>query len=306
MDMTNVLHQMTLLFLLMLVGFLCRKAGAIEENADAVFASFVVNITLPASIIGASTSSNIYFDGTTVLLYASVSGMIYVLALGVGRVFTKVFCVAPKDAGLYRFMLAFSNTGFIGYPIMGAVLGTESFVLVSIFHLPFNIFVYSLGIYIISERMNSFRVRNLLTPCLAASVSSIMLGLFRVELPTIITDFCGMLGAATTPCAMIVVGSILATVAVKDIFSQWKLYVLIMIKLLAFPFLLLFVLKKLIDDQMLLQIAVITAALPCATNTALLCTQYGGNEKLASEGIFVSTLLSFFTIPAVLSFLPAN
>lgn len=98
MDMTNVLHQMTLLFLLMLVGFLCRKAGAIEENADAVFASFVVNITLPASIIGASTSSNIYFDGTTVLLYASVSGMIYVLALGVGRVFTKVFCVAPKDA----------------------------------------------------------------------------------------------------------------------------------------------------------------------------------------------------------------
>lgn len=85
---------------------------------------------------------------------------------------------------------------------MGAVLGTESFVFVSIFHLPFNIFVYSLGIYIISERMNSFRVRNLLTPCLAASVSSIMLGLFRVELPTIITDFCGMLGAATTHCAM--------------------------------------------------------------------------------------------------------
>lgn len=122
MDMTNVLHQMTLLFLLMLVGFLCRKAGAIEENADAVFASFVVNITLPASIIGASTSSNIYFDGTTVLLYASVSGMIYVLALGVGRVFTKVFCVASKDAGLYRFMLAFSNTGFIGYPIMALCL----------------------------------------------------------------------------------------------------------------------------------------------------------------------------------------
>ena len=96
MDMTNVLHQMTLLFLLMLVGFLCRKAGAIEENADAVFASFVVNITLPASIIGASTSSNIYFDGTTVLLYASVSGMIYVLALGWGACLRKCSALPPK------------------------------------------------------------------------------------------------------------------------------------------------------------------------------------------------------------------
>lgn len=306
MDMTNVLHQMIILFFLMAVGFLCRKTGIIGENTCPVFANFVVNISLPASIISASASSDIPFGGATVLIYASTSCAIYVVALGIGRLFTKLFHVASEDAGLFRFMLAFSNTGFIGYPVMGAVLGTASFVFVSIFNLPFNIFVYSLGIYIISGRSGSFHIKGLLTPCLAASVFSIILGLFQFRLPSIIIDFCSILGAATTPCAMLVVGAILATVAVKDIFFQWKLYVLIVIELLILPILLLLILERLINDQMLLQIAVITAALPCATNTALLCTQYGGNEKLASEGVFISTFFSFFTIPVVLLLLLAK
>lgn len=144
----------------------------------------------------------------------------YGKALILARVFTVTLRVPKESAGLYHFMFAFSNTGFIGYPVMGAVLGTNSFVWVAIFNFPFSILVYSFGIFIISGSMGRFCLRDLLTPCFLTSVLSIVLGVFRLSLPGFLMDFCGLLGAMTTPCAMMIVGSVLASVALRDVFPS--------------------------------------------------------------------------------------
>jgi hypothetical protein len=41
----------------------------------------------------------------------------------------------------------------------------------------------------------------------------------------------------------------------------------------------------------------IIAAMPVAANTAILAQEYDGNSLLASQLVFVSTLLSIITIP---------
>ena len=42
------------------------------------------------------------------------------------------------------------------------------------------------------------------------------------------------------------------------------------------------------------------ACMPVANTTSLFATEYGGDEKLASEGIFLSTLFSLLSFPLII------
>ena len=64
---SNVLNQMILLFGLMAVGYIANKAGAIDAVANARFSSFIVKVTLPASILSAAMSQHI--ENTSEILY---------------------------------------------------------------------------------------------------------------------------------------------------------------------------------------------------------------------------------------------
>jgi hypothetical protein len=50
---------------------------------------------------------------------------------------------------------------------------------------------------------------------------------------------------------------------------------------------------------MVLGIPVIIMAMPVAAMCAIIAKAYGNDETLAAEGIFITTLLSMFTIPLV-------
>jgi predicted permease len=50
----------------------------------------------------------------------------------------------------------------------------------------------------------------------------------------------------------------------------------------------------------MLGILTVEAAMPTATAATMLSLQYGGNDKLASEGVFLTTLFSVVTIPLLL------
>ncbi len=57
--------------------------------------------------------------------------------------------------------------------------------------------------------------------------------------------------------------------------------------------------RLLTDNETLLGIATMTAAMPVASMTVMLSNQYKGNTKLAAIGVFISTLVSVITIPIV-------
>ena len=53
-------------------------------------------------------------------------------------------------------------------------------------------------------------------------------------------------------------------------------------------------------DPLMLGVTVAISAMPVAINAELLATQYGADEGLASSGVFISTILSLVTLPAVM------
>ena len=57
-------------------------------------------------------------------------------------------CLHPpkKDRNLYIFMTVFGNVGFMGFPVVQSVFGTEGLFYAAILNSVFNIFVYTFGV----------------------------------------------------------------------------------------------------------------------------------------------------------------
>ena len=107
-----------------------------------------------------------------------------------------------------------------------------------------------------------------------------------------------MVAAITTPAALMIIGSSLAELPFREMFSNVKVYLFAICRLLILPLLTYFIFGLFVkDNSLLLGVAVVIAGMPVATNGTMLCLEYGADEKLMAQGTFITTLLSVITIP---------
>ncbi|HZD44140.1 MAG TPA: AEC family transporter, partial [Methanomicrobiales archaeon] len=124
-----------------------------------------------------------------------------------------------------------------------------------------------------------------------------------ITIPSPVLDFLDLLGSVTTPLAMIVIGIILAGFPLREMFLGWKVYLVSGIRLLIIPLLLWLVLDFVFPNSLVNSVVIILAAMPVATNCAILAGEYEANPYLASKVIFISTLGSVVTIPIIATLL---
>lgn len=86
-----------------------------------------------------------------------------------------------------------------------------------------------------------------------------------------------------------------------DIVSKLKYFILSLFKLLLIPFLaiLIFAITKGVFNPFVVRIVVLQLAMPASTIVSALALQYDSDYNAATEGIFVSTILSIFTLPLI-------
>ena len=96
---------------------------------------------------------------------------------------------------------------------------------------------------------------------------------------------------------MMLIGSSLATMPIKEIFKEYKLYPYTLIKQIIIPLLALIILKPILTDPLILGITIVVLAMPIGNISNIFANRFDGNYKLASKGIFITTICSFITIP---------
>ena len=70
--------------------------------------------------------------------------------------------------------------------------------------------------------------------------------------------------------------------------------------MIVLPVLTWLLLRGVMRDGRLFASLIVMLSLPSATNATIMSYQFGGDEKLASAGVFMTTLLSVATIPLVM------
>ncbi len=301
------LEQVFVLFLLIVVGYVIKKMKIITNDMNRDVGNLVLYVTLPAFLI---TAMNFSFSPE--LLEQSgklitISFGVYALAIGISYLAPKVLGIKGRAKDIYQFVIVFANVGFMGYPVTKTIFGDIGVFYAAIYNLPFNLLVWTIGIYFLTRRNeegnNSFNLKSFLNPGLVAITTGFLLFLFSVELPYFICKPLSMLGDATTPLSMIFIGSMLADVKATEIFSDRKAFMLSVVRLLILPFIVMIILKGLGLGYYLVGIPVIITAMPAATNAAIMASKFGSDYHFASKVIFISTLISIFTIPIVVMFI---
>jgi predicted permease len=104
----------------------------------------------------------------------------------------------------------------------------------------------------------------------------------------------------TAPLAMLIVGSILAGIDFKSLFSGFPLYYGTAVMNILLPLATIAVLKVLGFNGVVYGVCVSVIAMPAGANTPIFAELYGGDSLFASRVVAFSTLFSIISIPLVL------
>lgn len=295
-----VVNQVIILFLIMVTGFVATKRDIINQETRKKLSEMLVRITLPAMVIysyNQEFSQELLEKGWIMIVYSF--GIHIFAAIISGFIFNKF----PKDTkNILKFATIYSNCGYMGLPILEALYGKVGIFYASMYITAFNIFTWTNGVMIFTGEKNAKAFKKaLINPGIIAVFTGMIIFIFSIKLPYPVLKTFEILGTMTTPLSMLIIGSLIADVELKELFSGWALYYISLIRLIVLPLFVLVVLKILgINDATLLGACVTTVAMPAAANTAVFAERYNGDAAFASRTVAFTTILSMITIPAIL------
>ncbi|WP_326907355.1 AEC family transporter [Sedimentibacter sp. MB31-C6] len=306
MDITIVFNNIATLFLLIFIGLFAGKTEMVNKNATGYLSDVLMKITLPATIflsISGTFSQGILKDSLVILI---ITFMIHISCILISLGYTKLIKIPDKDRGVWIFTSTFTNVGFMGFPIIYAILGKEGLFLASISNTVFNILIFSIGVKMITMGFKSESNVSVKKLLLNNNNIAIVLGIFfylaQISLPEFLYNSINHIGSATTPLSMILVGLSISKNNMSDIFNDNKLYILSIVRLLIIPFLVLIIMKIIPFESTSLipKVMVIAFAMPAPSVTSIIAEQYNGNKELAAKVVFLTSVVSMLTIPIVL------
>lgn len=300
MEISIIINQMLVLFIVMIIGYIANKKSILDENVNKKVSSLLLNITAPALILSSVVNQDQKGEPALVLNVVIVGIILYMVLPFIGKILNKILKVSKDDENLYEFMTVFSNIGFMGFPVIESIFGSDAVFLVAIINLLFNLFCYSYGVYLISENDKlTFDFKELINPGIIVSIIAIVVYITNIQVPIIVKETSSIIGGITTPLAMMLIGSSLSQIPVKEVFSEKRLYPYTFLKQLIIPIIFFLILKQFITSELILGIMIIVSAMPVGTIAIMFCNEYEGNTNLASKTIFITTLCSVVTIPVL-------
>ena len=318
--MESVLHILTVtfpFFALVLCGYLAARRGMLPLAAIPGLNGFVLFFALPCMLyrFGASTPIAELLDVHVALTYLVCALVMVAFVVAVtlhGR-------IGWNDAAFGALVGAFPNTGFMGVPLLVALLGAKAAGPAIVTILVDMVFTSSLCIAL--SRLGQSTATGGVSATQAAKNAlkgvaanpmpwSILLGALvsalQIEFPKPVVSTVGLLADAASPVALFTIGAVLARsqMLAKDDKSHevhWQEYVPVaLIKLFLHPLLVLLVGVSAVSlgvpiDKFALTVLVLLAALPSASNVSLLAERFGADNGRIARIILVSTAAAFFT-----------
>lgn len=303
MDFLLTFQNVSVLFLLIIVGYIVGKVGIVSPSGQKELSALVLNVTMPATIILAFQLEYTKARFLTSLKIMAIVGAAYVVMIILSKFLSRFYKVSDNQRDIIEIAGVLPNTSFIGFPIVLSILGKEAlFFAVLGAGFLFEVVAWTYGAYIIHRSSGQDFSKNLvkdilLSPGILAILIGFGLFITSITIPEPLNTTMELMSQATSPLAMIVVGILLSRTNIKECVADLKLYLIALTKLLLFPLGIYFVLNLLGFRGMELIIPVIMMGMPTAAYVAIFSADAGNDANLASQIVFVSSLLSLVTIP---------
>ena len=301
MVISEILTSLVMIFLLIIPGIIFRKKDIISAAQSDGISSLVVNITWPCLVVDAMQmdfSAAVLKDSGYMMAAAMV---VFTMTAVVTLVLSKLLRLDNSKRYITAFMLLFGNTGFIGIPVIRALYGAEAVFFAAILEMVNDVVIFTIGMMLIQMSAGAklrFEPKLFLNPGLIGVIVGLLLFLLDIRLPEVIGGAVEMVGDATTPLTMFLIGYQLGGLKAKEILKDASIYVISFTKLLIVPVLALIVLRVAVGDFSLLEkVLIMSFAMPAGSVSVIFSQQYRGETAFATKTVLLSTLFSIVTIP---------
>ncbi len=303
-DIWVLLGVMMELSALILLGLVLTKLHLLDEKGSAVLSTLVVHVFNPALIISSVCEGGLQTQGDTVIEAIICGVFLYALLILIAIVVYMRSKALKEEVSICKMIVIFSNTAFVGYPILRALYGDFAVFVFSLMHLPFNILIFTYGRSLLQKgNHQKMTVKDIFSIGTVSSIVALILYFGNITVPVRVADFFGILGDACVPLSMIVIGVSLAHASWKNVLKSKNINMVVFLRLIVLPILIAWITLPLPISTFNRELLVISGALPAGSMIVVLAKEYKANDGLASAGVFLTTLLSVVTIPLMLGIL---
>lgn len=302
MDFSGLFEMQGMLFLVMILGLVLRRTGIVQESGKSLLTDLVINVTLPASIL---KSFQMEFNRqilNSCLVICVVAVLIQVGSYLLGMILYPGFPDNRKKVLQYATIC--SNAGILGNPIAEGIFGGLGLLYASIYVIPQRVFMWSVGLTYFTEAPDkkTLAKKVLSHPCIVSVFIGFILMAWQIPLPGFLNLTVKTVANANTFLAMMLVGTILAEVPVRELPNKATLYYSF-VRLVLVPLLVFAGCRLGQVDSLVTGVSVVLSGMPAASVTAVMASKYGKDEIFATKCVVLTTLLSMLTVPVWCIFL---
>ncbi|TSB47318.1 AEC family transporter [Alkalicoccobacillus porphyridii] len=289
------------LYLMFFVGLVAYWIGWIPSVGRPVLTNLLLYVTLPCLIV---TSMDVPFDsslgkGVGLLILLSI----YFLAgtACIAKWSSVMLNLNPFTSGVYQSLLLFGNQGFIGVAVVSHLVGPEFLFIAVVFNLVYFILIWTYGIWLMCQGKEGMKLSTIWgNPGFVATLVGLCLFFLPISMPATLNNALSSVGEMTVPLSMIVIGCFTASISKNDLkqyLGSGLVWLITLLRLLVLPAALFLPVLFLHLPLDWLLVAVLLSATPCAPTISLFAEKYGGDVKLATVSVLVSTLFASVTLP---------
>lgn len=304
----DTLIQVLRLFIIIVFGYVLGKKNWISKNGQREISTILLYVAMPCAIIRGMQipfSREKFSIGLSIIV---IMGITYGLITLMSFALVKLIPSKGKERDVLQLSMILPNVGYMGYSIVGQVLGMENIFYATLASLFFEFTAWSVGMYLISrnaEVKSSHNIfyKSIVNPGVLSVLTGLVLFLLKVSIPEPLKGAIEVSGSMMSPLAMIIIGVSLSRARVREFIFNYKIYLVSFFKLLLIPFVMMGIYYLAGSDGMKIMVPTMLVAMPSASYVTIFATNLGSDETLASQIASVCTVLSMVTIPFVVGVL---
>lgn len=299
----QIFSTMFKLFVSLIMGYYFCRRGILDDETNGKISQIILKLTMPCMIlasVGAQDPETSSLDSHAVfrLLLAGVA--FYCVMIPVSYLLVRLARTPKNLRGTSMAFYIFPNAVFMGYPVVSSILGAEGIFYTTVFHLTFNVFYFTIGLYLMerdAQPGKRFTGGSFFTPGLFASVLAIVFYFAGYSFPAPLQATFSFIGQITAPMSLLVIGAGLAGYSFRQIFATPKYYLISAIRLIVLPVLAVLFTRLFLQNYVALKVVALTVGMPVASAVAMGSASLKEQGPYAAQVVGLTTLLSMLTIP---------
>lgn len=293
-----LLRQLICMFIFMGIGYTLFKKTMLSERGSRELSNILLYIVLPAVIIHSYCKERTVERVHGLWQSFVISAALLLIAMVISGL------IFGRRRRIENVGVAFSNCGFMGIPLVQAVLGEEAVFFCSAFVAILLFLQWTYGVFVMTGDKKAISGKTIVrNPILIATAIGILLFLIQIPVPEIADTVLTSLSAMNGPMAMIILGIYLAQTDIKTIFLDKTLYWASAVRLVIIPVVSIIFLCLLPASMNQMKLTLlISASAPIGANAAIFAQKVGLDHTRAVKIVCLSTMLSIISMPLLIMF----